>query len=101
MSQIICKTILGELTFDRIARTSHPGPVRTSALDHESFDHAVEDQSVIEPFVYQGNEILHCIRRDLRIEFCFMISPFSISNVTTGLAIIIFLYFLLIFQMLF
>lgn len=45
--QVIFETVLGKLTFDVIARPTHAGSVRTSALDHESFDHAVEDQSVI------------------------------------------------------
>ena len=41
------KAVLGELTFDVVARTAHAGSVRTSALDHKSFDNAVEDQTVI------------------------------------------------------
>ena len=51
MSKVILESILGKLTFDRISRSSHSVSVRASSLDHKSPDHAVEDQTVIKPFI--------------------------------------------------
>ena len=51
--QIILETVVGELALDTVSRTTHSVAVRASALDHESLDHAVEDQSIIESLIYK------------------------------------------------
>ena len=53
MCQIILETVVGELSLDAVSRAAHSVSVRASALDHEAFDHAVEDQSVIESLIYK------------------------------------------------
>ena len=69
--QIIFKTVLVELSFNGVSRTTHAGSVRASALDHEAFDDAMENQTVVEAFVYQADKVIHGVRSDLRIKFCF------------------------------
>ena len=71
MFQIIFETILIELSFDGIAGTAHTGSVRASALDHETFDHAMEDQTIIVAFLYQTDEVVDGVRSNLRIQLCF------------------------------
>ena len=53
MCQIILKTVMGELTLDAVSRTAHSVAVRASALDHEAFNYAVEDQSIVESLIYK------------------------------------------------
>ena len=43
----------------------------SSALDHESWDDAVEDKAVIEAFFYQTDEVVYGVRRDFRVKLCF------------------------------
>ena len=71
MFQVIFETVLGKLTFDVIARPTHAGSVRASALDHETFDHAMEDQTIIVAFLYQTDEVVDGVRSNLRIQLCF------------------------------
>ena len=71
MFQIIFETILIELSFDGIAWAAHTGSVRASALDHETFDHAMEDQTIIVAFLHQTDEVVDCVRSNLRIQLCF------------------------------
>ena len=71
MLQVIFETVLGELAFDAVSRTAHTGSVRASALDHETFDHAMEDQTIIEAFFDKTDKIVYCIWCDFRIKLCF------------------------------
>ena len=48
LQRVILIAIAPELSLDGISGTAHAGSLRISALDHESGDDAVEDQSVIE-----------------------------------------------------
>ena len=67
--QRILEAVHVELTLDIIAGASHSGSVRASALDHETADNAVEDQSVIKALVNQAQEIIYRVGSDLRIKF--------------------------------
>ena len=53
MCQIVLKAVVGELALDAVSRAAHSVAVRASALDHESLDHTVEDQSVVESLIYK------------------------------------------------
>ena len=67
MCQIIFKTILRKFSFDGVARTSHTSSVWTTSLNHEAADHSMENQSVIEAFFYETDEVIYCIWGDFRI----------------------------------
>ena len=71
MLQIICKTVLLKFSLDTVSRATHSGSIRASTLDHESTDDTVEDQSVIESFLYKADEVVDCVRSNLRIQLCF------------------------------
>ena len=67
MSQIICNTVLCKFALDAVSRTAHSGSFRASALDHETVDDTVEDQSVIESFLYKAYEVVDCVWSNFRI----------------------------------
>ena len=67
MFQVIFKSVLCKFTFNAVSRTTHTGSIRASALDHKAVDDTVEDQSVIETFLYKTDKIVYCIWCDFRI----------------------------------
>ena len=71
MLQGIVEAVLGELTFDAVARAAHAGSIRAAALDHEAVDDAVEDQAVIEALFHQADEIVYGVGSNLRIKLRF------------------------------
>ena len=71
MLQVVLESVLREFSFDGVTRTAHTCAVRTSALDHEAGNDAVEDKTVVKAFIDQADEIVDCIRRDFRIELSF------------------------------
>ena len=58
MFQIIFYAVCGKFAFNTVAGTTHSCAFRIPSLDHESADHAVEDQTVIEIFVDETDEII-------------------------------------------
>ena len=58
-----------ELVRDNVTRTAHSCTCWISALDHEIVDDSVKDYSVIEIFLGQVNEILHCVGSKVGIKF--------------------------------
>ena len=66
--KIIFYAVLGKLALDRIAGTAHAASLRVAALDHESFNDAVEDQPVIEILISKLLKIINGDRGDIRIK---------------------------------
>ena len=68
MLQIIFYAILRKFTLDGITGASGSVSVRISALDHETLDDSVENQSVIKFFVDQADKIVYGNRGGFRIK---------------------------------
>ena len=68
MLQIVLHAILGEFSFDAVARAAHSGTFRIAALDHEASDHSVEDQTVIEMAADQAEKIVDGNGSDIGIK---------------------------------
>ena len=79
MFQIVFESVHREFTADMIARSTCAGAQRAAALDHKAFDDAVECKSVVEALSDEADEIIDCVRRDLRIEFG--LDDFSVFHV--------------------
>ena len=71
MLQGIVEAVLVELAFDVVSRAAHTGSIRAAALDHETADNAVEDQSIIEALLYEADEIVYGVGSNLRIKLRF------------------------------
>ena len=69
MGEGVIDPIGPEFAFDGVARSSGAVAARASALDHETFDDAVEGQSVIETLGNEGGEIIRGYRRRFAVEF--------------------------------
>ena len=69
--QIVSYAVSSELTLDAVAGTTTSGAVRTSALDHETADDTVEDQTVIEMLVDQTDKIVNGFGCNFRIKLAF------------------------------
>ena len=59
MLQIVSYAVSSELTLDAVAGTTTSGAVRTSALDHETADDTVEDQTIVKMLVDQTDKIVN------------------------------------------
>ena len=66
MSQIICNTVLCKFALDAVSRTAHSGSFRASALDHETVDDTVEDQSVVKALVHKTDKVVDCVWCDMQ-----------------------------------
>src|SRR6185312_15206167 len=55
-----------ELGLDAIAGAACTGTLRTAPLNHESFNDAMKDETVVEPNLAESEEILDVSRRQLR-----------------------------------
>ena len=66
--QVVLKAVDRKLAGNGIAGTAGSGAVRIAALDHETSDDAVKDQTVIKVFLDQGDKIVYGDRSDFRIE---------------------------------
>ena len=71
MFQGIVEAVLTEFAFDVISRAAHTGSVRAAALDHETADHAVEDQSIIEALLYEADKVVYGVGSNFRIKLRF------------------------------
>src|SRR5205085_3237962 len=60
--------VVVDLVLEGVARAAGSGPGRVAALDHEVRDHAVEDDAVVEAITREPLEVLHRLRRVLRVE---------------------------------
>ena len=69
--QIVAYAVSSEFTLDAVAGTTTSGAVRTSALDHETADDTVEDQTVIEMLVDQADKIVNGFGCNFRIKLAF------------------------------
>lgn len=58
MLQIIFKAVARKFSFNTVAGAAHTIAVGTTALDHEAFNHAVKDQTVVKALVYQAEKIV-------------------------------------------
>ena len=58
MFQIIGHAVSSEFTLDAVAGTTHAGAIGTSALDHETADDTVEDQTIVKMLVDQTDKIV-------------------------------------------
>ena len=67
MLQVVLKTVLGKFTLDAVTRAAHAVSVGTSALNHESADYPVENLTVVKSLVNQADEVIHCVRCNLRV----------------------------------
>ena len=68
MLQGIVHPVKQEFTLDAVARTAHTGAVGATALDHEAGNDPVENQTVVEALLNQGDEIGDGLRCLLGIE---------------------------------
>ena len=59
MLQIIGHTVGSKLTLDAVAGAAHAGAIGTSALNHETADDTVEDQTIVKMLVDQIDEIVN------------------------------------------
>ena len=71
MFQIIGHTVGSELTLDAVAGAAHTGAIGTSALDHETADDTVEDQTIIEMLADQADKIVNGFRCNFGIKLAF------------------------------
>ena len=69
--QIVSYAVSSELTLDAVAGTTTSGAVRTSALDHETADDTVEDQTIIEMLADQADEIVNGFGGNFGIKLAF------------------------------
>ena len=53
MRQIVLEAVVGELALDAVSRAAHSVAVGHPPWIMNPFDHAVEDQSVIESLIYK------------------------------------------------
>ncbi len=67
--QIVFKTVLGELSSNRIPGTARTVSFRVSALNHKALDNSVKTKSVVKAFLNERNKIVHGVRSDVRIKF--------------------------------
>ena len=68
VAKVVADAVGGELTLDAVAGAAHAGAVGAAALDHEAGDDAVEDQTVVEAGVGQGDEVIHALGCDVGIQ---------------------------------
>ena len=68
VAQVVRHAVSGELALNAVAGAAHARPLRAAALDHETGDHAVEDQAVIKTGVCETDEVAHALRCDVGIE---------------------------------
>ena len=68
MLQGVAHAVVGELTLDGVAGTTHAGPVGAAALNHEAGNDTVEDQTVIKALLHQTDEVVHRIGGDRGVQ---------------------------------
>ena len=71
MFQIIGHAVSSEFTLDAVAGTTHAGAIGTSALDHETADDTVEDQTIVKMLVDQTDKIVDGFGGNFRIKLAF------------------------------
>ena len=68
MSQVVLHAVEPELALDAVAGTAHAGTLGAAALNHKAGDDTVKDQTVIEAFVDQRDEVAHRLGRYFGIQ---------------------------------
>ena len=71
MFQIIGHAVSSEFTLDAVAGAAHTGAIGTSALDHETADDTVEDQTIVKMLVDQIDEIVNGFGCNFGIKLAF------------------------------
>ena len=67
--QIVFEAVVGEFSADAVAGASGSHAVGISALQHKALDDAMENHTVIEALLNQGDEIVYGIGGDFGIKF--------------------------------
>ena len=68
VGEVIFESVLGKLAGNRVAGSARAEPLRAAALDHETVDDPVKDQTVVKSFFDEADEIVDGVRRGLGVE---------------------------------
>lgn len=84
MLKVVWETVSGELSFDAVAGPAHSGALRVATLDHKTGDDPMEDGAVVKTLPSEGDEIVHRIWSNFRIQLGFD-NPFIGFNCDNGM----------------
>ena len=69
MAQVILDTIEEKLTLDAVAGATHTGTIRAAALNHETRDDTVENQTIIVVMIGQINKVVNALGCGFGVQF--------------------------------